>query len=256
MQSKALQYLTQFRLGRAPGGESAVQVVEESRFTFFDVPGISLVPSLLEMVSEQCASTAPVHQVVAGTGAASSPDAGSAAQAAAAAQRAYEKSKQILDMFRPHFDESLAAPPPGKGQAAEAAAGGGTSQFTKAEDALLLNGLKRFGCDSGSWERIRAHVLPTKRASDIKSRYQKLIARHADNNEVKAWKLSLAVSAAGLRYIYSSNEPYTTHERALYCPKEPCIAPRRDLLTVSLSAVWRKPTCWRRACSISARAST
>jgi len=200
MQAKALQYLTQFRVGRAPGGESAVQVVEEPRFTFFDVPGIALVPSLLETVSEQCASAPPVPEAAAGAGAASGHDSGSAAQSAAAAQRAYEKSKRILEMFRPHFDESLAAPPPSEseGRAAEAAAGGVSSQFTKAEDALLLNGLKRFGCDSRSWERIRAHVLPTKRASDIKSRYQKLISRHADHNEVKAWKLSLAVSAAGL----------------------------------------------------------
>ena len=36
MQTKAMQALTEFIVGRAPGGESTVQVLEENRFTFFD----------------------------------------------------------------------------------------------------------------------------------------------------------------------------------------------------------------------------
>ena len=200
MQSKAMQALTEFIVGRAPGGESTVQVLEENRFTFFDTPGISMIPALFEAVADECS-----HVLEAGGGSACSRRAeGSEEQGeegeqlsrdSAIARRSFQQANGILDMFQEHFDQALKLLPPsaiatgGSGVAAAAGAG----QFTRAEDALLLNGLKRFGCDESSWERIRVHVLPTKRSLDIKARYKRLISRrHEEDNDVKTWKLSLA----------------------------------------------------------------
>ena len=202
MQSKALEYLAQFRVGRTSGGKSAVQIVEQSRFTFFDVPGISLVPSLLEEVSKQCSSQPGIPEagsIASGQARNESAEGGKgncgqAGSKSDAAERAHEKSVRILEMFRQHFDDSLIHPAPGAvaREGGSATSCGGAVQFTKAEDALLLIGLKRFGCESGSWERIRAHVLPTKQTNDIRARYKRLIGRYEEGNDVKSWKLSLA----------------------------------------------------------------
>ena len=219
MQSKALEYLAQFRVGRTPGGKSAVQIVEQSRFTFFDVPGISLVPSLLEEVSKQCSSQPEIPETGSGaSGLARNESAeggkgncGHAGSKSDAAERAHEKSTRILGMFRQHFDDSLIHPAPGAVAREEdgATSCGGTVQFTKAEDALLLIGLKRFGCESGSWERIRAHVLPTKQTNDIRARYKRLIGRYEEVNDVKSWKLSLATDL-------SSEETELLHKGVKY----------------------------------------
>jgi hypothetical protein len=204
MQSKAMQVLTQFVLGRAPGGDPAVQTVEEPRFTFFDIPGISLVPSLLETVSQQCSnSSAPeitegnscerAHSSSASgrLGAEGQTQHAGSDEATESHNKALEKCAGILDMFRDSFDDSIKLPA-SLAAAFERTAAGGGGRFTKAEDALLLNGLKRFGSDNLAWEKIRVHVLPTKRNGEIKARYRKLISRNEESNDVKAWKLSLS----------------------------------------------------------------
>jgi len=204
MQSRAMQVLTQFVLGRAPGGDAAVQTVEEPHFTFFDVPGISLVPSLLETVSQQCSnSSAPgitegnsceiEHNSSASgrLGAEGQTQRAGSDEATEAHKKALGKCAGILNMFRDSFDDSIKLPA-SPAAAFERAAAGGGGRFTKAEDALLLNGLKRFGSDNSAWEKIKKHVLPTKGSGEIKARYRKLINRNEESNDVKAWKLSLS----------------------------------------------------------------
>jgi len=125
--------LTEHIVGRAPGGET-VQLVEDARFTFFDVPGIALVPSLLETVSEECCSSALAASAadsanisrgggVIGGGSAGGRGGGGESGVkecgregggggGTAAQKAHEKSTDILKMFEEHFDDSLTLPSP------------------------------------------------------------------------------------------------------------------------------------------------
>ena len=196
MQSKAMNVLTQWVLG----GESAVQTVEEPRFTFFDIPGISLVPSLLETVSQQC-SNCPAPANAAGSSSASAhsaaggqPGVGGQMQAMQddeACDKVLEKCGAILGMFGEHFEDSIKLPA-SRSAAPEHAAAGGPGGFTPAEDALLLNGLKRFGCENSAWEKIKVHVLPTKQTEKLKARYRNLTKRSEESNDVKTWKLSLS----------------------------------------------------------------
>ena len=73
----------------------------------------------------------------------------------AKAQRAYEKACNILGMFSEHFDDNFRLTAPsvrheGSLEGRQVAGGRkGGAQFTSAEDALLLNGLKLFGTESG-----------------------------------------------------------------------------------------------------------
>ncbi len=58
-----------------------------------------------------------------------------------------------------------------------------TAKFSPAEDALLLCGLKRFGC--GNWESIQAAFLPCRAAKQLAIRYKNLSSRREPMNPVK-----------------------------------------------------------------------
>ena len=111
-----------------------MQLVEDARFSFFDIPGIALVPSLLETVSEECcssalaASAADSANISSGGGVIGGGSAGGhggggesglkeceregGGVRGTAAQKAHEKSTDILKMFEEHFDDSLTLPSP------------------------------------------------------------------------------------------------------------------------------------------------
>lgn len=58
-----------------------------------------------------------------------------------------------------------------------------TAKFLASEDALLLCGLKRFGC--GNWESIQAQFLPCRAARQLAIRYKNLSSRREPMNPVK-----------------------------------------------------------------------
>jgi hypothetical protein len=58
-----------------------------------------------------------------------------------------------------------------------------TAKFSVSEDALLLCGLRRFGC--GNWESIQAAFLPCRAARQLAIRYKNLSSRREPMNPVK-----------------------------------------------------------------------
>lgn len=57
--------------------------------------------------------------------------------------------------------------------------------FTRSEEELLAEGIKRFGTSPNSWERIRDTFLPNKGAEVIQHRYKYLLSSKAKTNAVK-----------------------------------------------------------------------
>lgn len=55
--------------------------------------------------------------------------------------------------------------------------------FLAIEDNLLLLGLHRYGL--GNWEKIQSHLLPTRTAKQIATRYKNLTARRTPKNPIK-----------------------------------------------------------------------
>lgn len=59
-------------------------------------------------------------------------------------------------------------------------------QFNLSEDALLAEGVKRFGYGSDAWEKIHQSFLPDKTATAIRHRYKYLASSKAKTNPIKA----------------------------------------------------------------------
>lgn len=57
--------------------------------------------------------------------------------------------------------------------------------FLPVEDRLMIVGLKRYGLEN--WEKIQAHLLPTRTAKQLWNRYKNLTTRRAPENLVKAF---------------------------------------------------------------------
>jgi len=121
---KANQILAAKIVGSRPG-EQGVQLRSEPRFSFFNVPGIEQVPTLLQKVSEACDSAGS--------------EASGGALLGPGEQR--QKARGLLTVFDGHFSESLAL------KTADAASADsmlpdvtGFGKFTRAEDDLLLSG--------------------------------------------------------------------------------------------------------------------
>ena len=60
-----------------------------------------------------------------------------------------------------------------------------SAKFSPAEDALLLCGLRRFGC--GNWDTVQAHFLPNRSARQLAIRFKNLSSRREPMNPVKAF---------------------------------------------------------------------
>ena len=80
----------------------------------------------------------------------------------------------------PSNEAFLLYPPPSQNLSCAAVK---TAKFSPAEDALLLCGLKRFGC--GNWESIQATFLPCRAAKQLAIRYKNLSSRREPMNPVK-----------------------------------------------------------------------
>lgn len=60
-----------------------------------------------------------------------------------------------------------------------------SAKFNASEDALLLCGMRRFGC--GNWESVQAQFLPNRSARQLAIRYKNLSSRREPMNPVKAF---------------------------------------------------------------------
>eukprot|EP00288_Rhodomonas_lens_P011781 CAMPEP_0177749972 /NCGR_PEP_ID=MMETSP0484_2-20121128/32775_1 /TAXON_ID=354590 /ORGANISM="Rhodomonas lens, Strain RHODO" /LENGTH=914 /DNA_ID=CAMNT_0019264999 /DNA_START=373 /DNA_END=3117 /DNA_ORIENTATION=+ len=197
IQEKAMRILTEQIVGASENEQAAVHVRSEPRFSFFNLPGIELVPTVLQRVSDACSSDpAPAAAATAHDHAAGQPrliDAEAARRDSGleeeARGRALEKAQGVLSVLDPYFNQELKLSVVVPAGAAGQEQG---STFTQAEDNLLLTGLKRFGTD---WNKIHLHVLPTKATAQLRTRYRRCVRRDCGENAIKEWKFA---HAAGL----------------------------------------------------------
>jgi hypothetical protein len=128
---------------------------ESQKHCPFDISGLSLLPALQKATAEDTQVTR-------------------------------ESMKEILDIFKDHFNSSLSI-----ASSRESYCSNGRLKFTAAEDGLLLLGIEQYG--TKNWSAIRKHYLPTKSETQIFNRYKNMSAKRAQNNPIKEFKEAKSV---------------------------------------------------------------